>query len=73
MADLAITISVPDEQLPRLLDGFRKQWGRPELTTDELLLLLKENAVQQMKAVVRNQEVNAAKAAAENITELDIA
>ena len=72
MADLSISISIPDEQIPRLLDGFRKQWGNPDLTIDQLLPMLKANAVQQMKSVVRIQEVSAARAAADSIGELDI-
>ena len=73
MADLSISITIPDEQLPRLLDGFRKQWGNPDLTIEELLPMLKESAIKQMKEVVRNQEVMSARAQADQIQYLDIA
>ena len=72
MADLSITITIPDEQVPRFLDGFRKQWGNPELTLEDLLPVLKANAIDQMKRVVQQQEINAARAAADEIGTLDI-
>lgn len=72
MAELSITITIPDEQVPRFLDGFRKQWGNPEMTMEQLLEALRQNAIEQMKRVVQQQEINAARAAADEIGTLDI-
>lgn len=72
MAEFTITITIPDDQVDRLLNGFRRQWGNPALTLDDLIPALKQNAVNQMKTVVRQQEILAAKAEAEEILPMDI-
>lgn len=72
MAEFTITITIPDDQVERLLEGFRKQWGNPNLMLEDLIPALKQNAVNQMKTVVRQQEILAAKAEADAISFMDI-
>lgn len=56
MADLAITITVPDDQLPRMLAAFARRFRNPDLTQEMMLAGLKANAMQQIINVVMAEE-----------------
>lgn len=56
MADLAITITVPDDELPRMLAAFARRFRNPDLTQEMMLAGLKANAMQQIINVVMAEE-----------------
>jgi len=59
MAMLSISFDVPDEDAARMLAAFRRRIGNPDLTPEQMLAFLKENARQQIVDVVMAEERNA--------------
>lgn len=72
MADLSITISVPDEQLPRMLTAFRRRFRNAELTQEEMLAGLKANAISQINSVVVAEETSAIEEQKATVVPLDL-
>lgn len=56
MADLSITITVPDDELPRMIAGFARRFKNPDLTEAQMLAALKANAIDQIINVVLAEE-----------------
>lgn len=72
MAELSITISVPDQQLPRMLAAFRRRFKNPDLTQDQMLAGLKANAIDQIANVVRAEEIAAIEEQKGSVLPLDL-
>lgn len=73
MADLSITITVPDDQLPRMLAAFARRFRNPDLTQDMMIAGLKANAMQQIINVVLAEEQAAIEESKAGVTPLDLA
>lgn len=73
MADLSITITVPDAQLERMLNAFKRRFRNPNLTQEQMLYGLKATAMQQINAVVVAEEQSVLDELKSGVTPLDLA
>lgn len=56
MAELTITITVPNAQVPRMLAAFARRFHNPDLTVPGMLAGLKQSAINQINEVVVTEE-----------------
>lgn len=72
MAELSITITVPDEDMPRLLSAFARRFRNSDLTQEQMLNGLKQNAISQINSVVVAEEISAIEELKAAVQPLDI-
>lgn len=72
MADLSITITISDEHLARMLAAFRRRFGNPNLTQEQMLYDLKQSAISQINEVVVSEEKAAIEEQKDSVTPLDM-
>lgn len=68
MATLNLSVTIADQDLPRLLAACREVFGNPELTEAQMTEMLRQYGISQMTQLVHNYERKAAIVAAENGT-----
>lgn len=56
MAILNFALSVPDDQVPRILAAMRYAYRNPTMTTAEIVEALRQNVRETVKGVVVNYE-----------------
>ncbi len=72
MATLSISITVSDEQVPRMLSAFARRFGKPDLTVEQMLAGLKQSAISQINEAVITEERAALEAAKMTLQNLDL-
>lgn len=68
MAVLNLSVTIADEDMPRLLAACREAFGNPELTEPQMTEMLRQYGMNQMSQLVHNYERKQAVSAAETGT-----
>ena len=66
MATLNLSVTIADQDLPRLLEACRDVFGNPELTEAQMTEMLRQYGITQMTQLVHNYERKLAIKAAED-------
>lgn len=56
MAELSISIIIPDAEIARMLSAFRSRFGADDLTLEQVLAQLKTSAIMQINEMVISEE-----------------
>lgn len=72
MANLSISISISEEELPRMLAAFARRFKNPSLTEAQMLAALKANAINQINTVVVAEEQAALDEQKSSVTPLNL-